>query len=318
MQTASSLSSPARRRRPWRTAVAVAALLGAGAYLAVQQLGGGPGEPRCTVVAADGGTALELTPERAANAATISAVASARGLPPRAVTIALATAMQESGLRNLDHGDKDSLGLFQQRPSQDWGTSRQIMDPVYAAGEFYAHLVKVPGYARLPLTESAQRVQRSGYPLAYAKHETDATLLADALTGRRGAALSCVVPRPAKGADTGGAAGARAADAGGAPRVRERLVREFGAGVLSGAGAGDAKGGHGRTVTVPVARSGDGGAHRGWQVALWSVAHSAELGVAQVSYAGRTWQASDAAAGWQHTTGAGGSGAAAVRITTGQ
>ncbi len=301
--------------------MAVAAVLGAGAYLAVQQLGGGPGEPRCAVAAADGGTALELTPERAANAATISAVASARGLPPRAVAIALATAMQESGLRNLDHGDKDSLGLFQQRPSQDWGTSRQIMDPVYAAGEFYAHLVKVPGYERLPLTESAQRVQRSGYPLAYAKHETDATLLADALTGRRGAALSCVVPRPANGADTGGGAGARTADARGATGVRERLVREFGAGVLPAAGtkgAGDAKGAPGRTVTVPVAGSGGDAARRGWQVALWSVAHSAELGVEQVSYAGRSWQASDAAAGWQRTAGAGGSGAAAVRITTGQ
>ncbi|GAA3181380.1 heavy metal transporter [Streptomyces ramulosus] len=302
--------------------MAVAALLGAGAYLAVQQLGAGPGEPRCTVAAADGGAALELTPERAANAATISAVASARGLKPRAVTIALATAMQESGLRNLDHGDKDSLGLFQQRPSQDWGTTRQIMDPVYAAGEFYAHLVKVPGYERLPVTEAAQRVQRSGYPLAYAKHEADAELLADALSGRRGAALSCVVPRPAKGADTGGAAGAEAADATGAARVRERLVREFGAGVLPGVGTkgtAGAKGAHGRTVTVPVARSGDDAVRRGWQVALWSVAHSAELGVEQISYAGRTWQASDAPEGWRRTADAGGSGAAgAVRITTGQ
>ncbi|TSB25766.1 heavy metal transporter [Streptomyces benahoarensis] len=311
-------SAPSRRRRPWRTAVTVAALLGAGAYVAVQQLTGGPGEPRCTVAAADGGAAYELSPERAANAATISAVASARGLRPRAVTIALATAMQESGLRNLGHGDKDSLGLFQQRPSQDWGTSRQIMDPVYAAGEFYAHLVQVPGYERLPLTEAAQRVQRSGYPLAYAKHETDAALLADALTGRRGAALSCVVPRPAKGADTGGGGGT---DAAGTARVRERLVREFGAGVLSGPGAQDAKGaGGGRTLTVPVARSGDdGGVRRGWQVALWSVAHSAELGVEQISYAGRTWRAADAEQGWRRGADPGGPGpASAVRITTGQ
>ena len=58
------------------------------------------------------------------------------------------------------------------------------MDPVYAAGRFYEHLVKIQGYSRLPLTVAAQRVQRSGYPQAYAKHEPDATLLAAALTGR--------------------------------------------------------------------------------------------------------------------------------------
>ncbi|WP_399086291.1 heavy metal transporter [Streptomyces sp. BBFR2] len=305
-----AVPSPARRRRPWRTAAAVAVLLGAGAYVAVEQLTGGPGEPRCTVAAAGGGAAYELPPERAANAATVSAVAAARGLPPRAVTVALATAMQESGLRNLDHGDKDSLGLFQQRPSHGWGTPRQIMDPVYAAGAFYAHLVKVPGYERLPVTEAAQRVQRSGYPLAYAKHEADAALLADALSGLRGAALTCVVPRPERGTGAAGAA-----------RVRERLVREFGAGVLPGAGAKDAgaKGG-GRTVTVPVAGSGaDGGARRGWQVALWSVAHSAELGVEQISYAGRTWRAADAGQGWQRDADRGAPGAAsAVRIITGQ
>lgn len=139
-------SAPRRRSRLWRTTAAVAVLIGLAGYLAVQYVTGGPGAPQCTVRAEGDAQPYELSPEQAANAATISAVASSRGLSERAVTIALATAMQESGLRNIDFGDRDSVGLFQQRPSQDWGTVRQIMDPVYSAGAFYRHLAKVPGY----------------------------------------------------------------------------------------------------------------------------------------------------------------------------
>lgn len=167
-------------------------LLALAGYLAVQYLTGGTGAPRCSVVSGKGdGASYEFSPEQAVNAATISAVGTSRGMPERAVAIALATALQESGLRNIRHGDRDSLGLFQQRPSQGWGTPRQIMDPAYASGIFYEHLAKVPGYSRLPLTVAAQRVQRSGFPQAYAKHEPDATLLAAALTGRAAATLTC-------------------------------------------------------------------------------------------------------------------------------
>ncbi|GAA3296888.1 hypothetical protein GCM10020295_27930 [Streptomyces cinereospinus] len=174
-----------RRGRLLRAGAAFVVLLAVAGYLAVQYLTGGTGGPGCRVVSADGdGATYEFTPEQAVNAATISAVGTARGLPERAVTIALATALQESALRNIDHGDRDSLGLFQQRPSQGWGTEEQIMDPIYSAGIFYDHLAEVPGYTRLPLTVAAQRVQRSGFPQAYAKHEPDATLLAAALTGR--------------------------------------------------------------------------------------------------------------------------------------
>src|SRR5204862_7938838 len=131
----------------------------------VQYVTGGGGAHGCKVVSSSGdGTSYEFTPEQAVNAATIAAVGTGRGMPERAVTIALATSLQESGLRNIRHGDRDSLGLFQQRPSQGWGDERQIMDPAYAAARFYAHLDKVPGYSRLPLTVAAQRVQRSGYP----------------------------------------------------------------------------------------------------------------------------------------------------------
>jgi hypothetical protein len=131
---------------------------------------------RCTL---PGGA--ELTGEQVANAHTIARVAHDRGLPGRAVVIALATAMQESRLRNLDYGDRDSLGLFQQRPSQGWGTPAQVQDPVYAAGKFYDHLVQIPNWQTDPLTVVAQAVQRSGFPEAYAQHEAMATELATAI-----------------------------------------------------------------------------------------------------------------------------------------
>ena len=119
----------------------------------------------CTLPA----SGVHLTGEQIANARTIAQVAWDRGLPERAVVIALATAMQESRLRNLDYGDRDSLGLFQQRPSQGWGTPEQVQDPVYAAGKFYDHLVTIPDWQTGDLSLTADAVQRSAYPLAYGR-----------------------------------------------------------------------------------------------------------------------------------------------------
>ncbi|MFJ9698529.1 hypothetical protein [Streptomyces fradiae] len=224
-----SRPSRARRGRRARVAASFAVMLAVAGYVAMRYESGGGGTPRCVV--GSGGHTYTLSPEQASNAATISAVGTTRGMPERAVTIALATALQESALRNIDYGDRDSLGLFQQRPSQGWGTPEQIMDPVYSAGIFYDRLAEVPGYSRLPLTVAAQRVQRSGFPQAYAKHEPDAALLAAALTGRSAASLTCA---PIRGAAPGDP-----------ERLRGELVRAFGAGVLSGApaGPGDGKGG---------------------------------------------------------------------------
>jgi hypothetical protein len=128
------------------------------------------------------GTSLSLTAEQVTNARTIAQVARDRGLPDRAVVIALATAQQESRLRNLDYGDRDSLGLFQQRPSQGWGTEAQVQDPVYSAGKFYDGLVRVPNWETGRLTEVSQSVQLSGFPEAYAQWEGMAVELTAALT----------------------------------------------------------------------------------------------------------------------------------------
>jgi len=119
------------------------------------------------------------------NAAIIINVGSNLKMPPRAWVIAVATAMQESGLTNLGNlgsrNDHDSLGLFQQRPSSGWGTPAQIMDPVYASTKFYEKLKTINGWETMSLTAAAQAVQISAYPDAYAKHEPLATQIVNML-----------------------------------------------------------------------------------------------------------------------------------------
>ncbi|GGM52994.1 M23 family metallopeptidase [Dactylosporangium sucinum] len=128
-----------------------------------------------------------FTAEQAANGRTIVQVGQQMAVPPRGWVIAVATAMQESNLHNLGdlgaRNDHDSLGLFQQRPSQGWGTPQQVMDPVYASRKFYERLLKVSGWQQMPLTVAAQRVQRSAFPNAYAKHEPKAAALVGAVSG---------------------------------------------------------------------------------------------------------------------------------------
>ncbi len=125
--------------------------------------------------------------EAVGHASTIVQVGQEMKVPPRGWVIAVATAMQESTLRNLGHlgasNDHDSLGLFQQRPSSGWGRPEDIRKPRYAARKFYEKLLKIKGWAGLPLTKAAQRVQISAYPNAYAKWEDDAAKLVDAVSG---------------------------------------------------------------------------------------------------------------------------------------
>jgi murein DD-endopeptidase MepM/ murein hydrolase activator NlpD len=120
------------------------------------------------------------------NAAIIVSVGQQMKVPPRGWVIAIATAMQESNLKNLGdlgaNNDHDSLGLFQQRPSQGWGRPAQVLDPVYASRKFYSKLLAVRNWQNLSLTRAAQLVQRSAFPDAYAKHEPLATSVVNALT----------------------------------------------------------------------------------------------------------------------------------------
>lgn len=146
--------------------------------------------------AASGGTTARWDEEQLTNARTIITVGAERQIPARGWVIALATAMRESGLRNLTGGDRDSLGLFQQRPSQGWGTPAQLHNPAYAAGKFYDKLTTVSGWQTMPLTEAAQAVQRSAYPDAYAKWEDEATSLAQQQGPSGAAELGCSITAP--------------------------------------------------------------------------------------------------------------------------
>jgi hypothetical protein len=235
-----------------------------------------------------GGLTVILTETQARNATLISAMAIRRGMPAHAATIGLAAALQESKLYNLRGGDRDSLGLFQQRPSQGWGTPQQILDPVHATNAFYDALQRVPGYADLPVTVAAQRVQRSGYPSAYAVYENDARALASAMTGYSPAAFWCHVSTPS---------GVPAPAAQRATALRRALLPAFGATPVQVAS--------GSALDVPVSS-----AARGWALAAYLVAHAPRLGVASVAYRGHSWSAGDNS-GWHRDGGAGGD---AVRI----
>jgi hypothetical protein len=119
--------------------------------------------------------------EQVANARIIVTIGNERQVPDEALVIAVATALQESSLRNLKGGDRDSIGLFQQRPSQGWGTPKQLSDPAYQTHRFYDKLLRTSGWQKMRMTEAAQAVQVSAYPEAYAKRVPAATRLVDSL-----------------------------------------------------------------------------------------------------------------------------------------
>ncbi|GIJ40528.1 M23 family metallopeptidase [Micromonospora andamanensis] len=191
-------------RRPIALAVAVVAvvvLLCSGTVvLPVMMFGQSQAEAAsCEVTSLPDGEAPDVgkwSGAQVANATVIVTVGRGRQIPARGYVIALATAMQESTLRNLANSgvpeslalphegvgsDHDSVGLFQQRPG--WGSVRDRMTPSYAATKFYEVLARVDGWERMRLTDAAQAVQRSGYPEEYQKWEGDAELLAAAVLG---------------------------------------------------------------------------------------------------------------------------------------
>ena len=238
-------------RRPVVAALSILGLL----TVALTGCGHPPAPPEglpCHAVAATGN--YDLDTDQSANAATIAAVGKRLGLPDHAVTIALAAALQESKLYNLPYGDLDSLGLFQQRPSQGWGTKEQVLTPRYAAAAFYQHLATVANWATLSVTDAAQAVQHSGAPGAYAQWEGEARTLAQALTGEVPAAFTC---RTVTTVSTAPPATVLAAD----------LTAEVGSPALG----------------IPIDPP------RGWLVAGWLIAHAGQYGVTTVTFAGHRW-----------------------------
>jgi hypothetical protein len=254
-------------------------------------------------VAGTGDATVGLDREQAANAATHAAVAQERGVSTRALVVAYATAYQESDLRNLAYGDRDSLGVFQQRPSQGWGTEAEVQDVRYAAGRFFDVLATVP-YEELSVTEAAQAVQRSGFPDAYAKHEAEARVLASVFTGATTSGLTCRVTHGTYDAE-------RPRDSGFTPRartVRQEVRSVFGPlqATTYQTAAGDNVHDLGLAVDFFLPMEDGRGSPAGWAVAHWLVANAERLAVETVIYDDQIWTARRSLEGWrdyQHPSG---------------
>lgn len=186
-----------RRFFIWLLAVALAGTLAGGLAVAwyYQRIKAPwPMADQCVADVADASVPLDV--DQSHYASIIAGLSVRRGLAPRAATIALATVYQESGIRNLDYGDRDSLGLFQQRPSQGWGTEKQVMDPYHATNRFYDALVRIRGWESGDVNDMAQAVQRSGHPNGYRRHVENARRIASSLTGETPASFSCRISNP--------------------------------------------------------------------------------------------------------------------------
>jgi len=259
--------SPRRRRLTRLVVAGLAVAVAVAGYVGVKGVLANLGPTTCQATAA--GESVTFSPEQTANAALISALSVKRGLPPRAATIATATAIQESKLRNLRVGDRDSVGLFQQRPSQGWGTPEQLVDPVYATNKFYDALVKVKDYQTREITQVAQEVQRSAFPEAYADHEQEGRILASALTGHSPAGLGCRLD-PVAQVTNGTVVGAD-------------LTNQLGVTArVEGA------------VLTLVASD----VEQAWAAAAWAVGRAEAYGIGQVQVGDRLWKRTRDPEGW--------------------
>ena len=250
-------------------------------YHSFRNVTSAPPPPGCQ--AGTGEAALNLDTDQAAIAATIAGVAARHGLSRQAVTIAYAAALQESKLHNLDYGDRDSVGVFQQRPSQGWGPAADLRDPVYATTKFFAALTQVNDYTEMPVYQAAQDVQHSADGSAYQQWAGIAGLLAGYFTGKSPAGVSCWYT-PAGKADLAGAMrlmtqtfGSPGQDAIVARITMVRSAQKKTAG----------------TAVVQVRRDAR------WTVANWLVAHAQAYDLSEVRYAGYVWKAANGSMGWQ-------------------
>jgi len=240
--------------------------------------------------AGTGVNAFSLDFVQASDAAIIAGVAAREHLPRQALVIAYATALQESKLENLSYGDLDSVGVFQQRPSEGWGSATQLQDPVYASTAFFRALVKVPGYTRLPVYQAAQDVQHSADGSAYEQYADTGTALAAEFTATPHA-VTCWYDPASQAASNGVSARLNL------PAAISELNRTFGRPHERGP-----------VRKVTTARSGKSGtftvtAAGGWAVASWLVTNASSYGITQVRYRGYQWTAGLTETAWQRDPG---------------
>jgi hypothetical protein len=222
---------------------------------------------------------IPLTTGQAGIAATIAGVASRHRLPARAVSIAYATALQESDLENLPYGDRDSVGIFQQRPSQGWGTRAELLNPIYATTKFFEALVAIPGYQRLPIYQAAQDVQRSADGSAYSQYSDQGEVMASSFAGWRGRTVSCWYGDTVSNHESAATRSRRLALA------KHDLKAAFGH-LLTGH-VGDP------IMTVRVRDQAIG-----WSVATWLVTHADNYRISEVRFAGYHWTTANGHRGW--------------------
>jgi len=243
---------------------------GVAAYQAVRKLTAAlPPAPGCS---ANVGGPYPLDFGQAGIAATIAGVADREELPEQAVTVAYATALQESDLQNLAHGDRDSVGVFQQRPSQGWGSAAQIQNPVYATTRFFQALVQVPRYTKISVAQAAQDVQHSADGSAYGQYAFLGSQLADDFTGRLPHQVTCwYTPVSTATPDL--------------TSTSQALHAAFGQRLHASAS---------RHTLLVTPRRGDA-----WTVAGWLVTHAQQYRLSEVRYAGYVWKAANGSMGWQ-------------------
>jgi hypothetical protein len=267
----------------------IAVLLAIGAYVAytayqrfvVQVLT----VPGCQAGTGDNAIALDFG--QAANAAIIAGVAVREHLPSKALTIAYATAFQESKLENLAYGDRDSVGIFQQRPSEGWGTAAQLQDPAYATQAFFGALVKVPNYMKIPVYQAAQDVQKSADGYAYEQYAQTGALLTTDYTASPHA-VTCWYNPATQAADQGVSTKLNLHGA------AKEMDHVFGAPGDAGAaltGVSRIRSGAADLITTVHGA--------GWAGANWLVSNASSYGITQVSYAGYQWKAGLTETSWQ-------------------
>lgn len=250
--------TPRARRWGCLVTLALVAVTALGGWWGVRRAVDAWSPTTCEVRA--GGKSFTWAPDQASNSAVITAIALRRGMAPRAATIAIATALQESKVRNITFGDRDSVGLFQQRPSQGWGTVEQIMNPEYSSNAFYDALEKVPDWENADIAHAAQEVQRSADGSAYAQHEAKARVTASVLAGYSPAGIGCRLDSPKTP---------------GSPQALVTLIAED----------------HGVTARVEGNQVVIDGAtdEQAWSLASWGVARAIDTGVTAVVLGDQQW-----------------------------
>lgn len=212
-----------------------------------------------------------LSLSRAENAAEVTSVVIQRGLPERAAVLVLGAALQESKLDNIPsgEGDRDSVGILQQRPSQGWGTVANLSNVRYATGKFLDALVKIDNWQKDSLAAVVQKVQISADGAAYAKHEGEAQVLADALMGTTTAGVTCDFDPPTAVASPA--------------RIGTQLAAQL---PVNTPTATD------RELTIRGAS---------WATTAWLITHANRYGIDSVRYHGKVWHRSK---GWKDDTSA--------------